>query len=83
MQSKGVAHRFLYKWTPRLFDIEPFLPEHLEIVRNLEKGRTGKAADLLRDHLLVSRERAVERIRSLTGKFSPDNLPYLTLLSPA
>ena len=65
-----------------LFDTEPFLHEHLAIVRNLEKGRIGKAAELLREHLLVSRERATERIRSLEGKFSPDNLPYLTLMSP-
>jgi DNA-binding GntR family transcriptional regulator len=81
-QSLLIAHRFLYKWTPRLFDPEPFLHEHLAIVRNLEKGRIGKAAELLREHLLVSRERATERIRSLEGKFSPDNLPYLTLMSP-
>lgn len=80
-QSLLIAHRFLYKWTPRLFDTEPFLPEHLEIVRSLEQGRTGKAAELLREHLLVSKERMIERIRSLAGKFSPDDLPYLTLLS--
>jgi len=37
----------------------------------------------LRLHLIVSQKRAVERIRSLAGKFSPENLSYLTLLASA
>src|SRR5690606_35995874 len=28
-QSLLVAHHFLYRWTPKLFASEPFLPEHL------------------------------------------------------
>ncbi|HKJ62355.1 MAG TPA: FCD domain-containing protein [Hyphomicrobiales bacterium] len=44
-QSLLIAHRILYKWTPRLFDTEPFLSEHLDIVRNLENGKRDKAVD--------------------------------------
>jgi DNA-binding GntR family transcriptional regulator len=80
-QSLLIAHRFLYKWTPRLFETEPFLPEHLDIVLKLEKGRTAMAARLLHAHLLGSEERAIERIRFIVRKFQPDELSYLTLLA--
>ncbi len=80
-QSLLIAHRFLYKWTPRLFDTEPFLPEHLHIARKLEAGETGKAAALLRKHLRDSRERAIERVQFIIRRFEPDPLPYLTMLS--
>lgn len=80
-QSMLITHRFLYKWTGRTFSIEPIFLEHLEIVGNLEKGRVEKAAELLRVHLLASQHRTIERMRLLNGKFSPSNLPYLTLLS--
>jgi DNA-binding GntR family transcriptional regulator len=81
-QSLLIAHRFLYKWTPRLFDTEPFLAEHLDILLKLEKGRTLKAAKLLHAHLLGSQERAIKRIRFIVRKFQPDELSYLRLLGP-
>src|SRR3546814_16948387 len=61
-QSLLIAHRFLYRWTPRLFETEPFLPEHREIVERLEGGRVKAAAAALEVHLRVSRDRAIARI---------------------
>src|SRR3546814_15513753 len=61
-QSLLIAHRFLYRWTPRLFETEPFLPEHREIVERLEDGRVKAAAAALEAHLRVSRDRAIARI---------------------
>jgi DNA-binding GntR family transcriptional regulator len=79
-QSLLIAHRFLYRWTPRLFETEPFLPEHLEIVKHLEAGRIEAAAKALKHHLLVSRERALARIDVVVRAFHPDDLPYLERL---
>ena len=79
-QSLLVAHRFLYRWTSRLFDIEPFLAEHLAIVRQLERGRISQAAKLLADHLTVSRERAIARIDVIVSEFRAEDLPYLERL---
>jgi hypothetical protein len=42
-----IAHRFLYRWTARMFESEPFLPEHLVIVERLAKSRTTDAAAAL------------------------------------
>lgn len=76
-QSLLIAHRFLYRWTPRLFESEPFLPEHLEIVLRLEAGRVDEAARLLERHLRVSLDRAVARVEFIVREFQPDALPYL------
>ena len=80
-QSLLIAHRFLYRWTPRLFETEPFLPEHLEVVERLEAGRVEAAAEALRRHLLVSRERAIARVEVIVREFNPDELPYLARLA--
>jgi DNA-binding GntR family transcriptional regulator len=82
-QSLLIAHRFLYKWTPRLFDTEPFLPEHRQILLKLQEGETAEAARLLHAHLVVSQERAIERIGFILREFQPDELSYLTLLENA
>jgi DNA-binding GntR family transcriptional regulator len=79
-QSLLIAHRFLYRWTPRLFETEPFLPEHLEIISWLGSGETEMAAEALADHLRVSRERAIARIDAVIREFRPDPLPYLERL---
>jgi DNA-binding GntR family transcriptional regulator len=76
-QSLLIAHRFLYRWTPRLFESEPFLPEHLAIVERLQSGRTAEAARSLKRHLRVSRERAIARIAVVAREFDPDDLGYL------
>jgi DNA-binding GntR family transcriptional regulator len=82
-QSLLVAHRFLYRWTPRLFATEPFLPEHREIVERLEQGKVKAAAKALEHHLRVSRERAVARIDVIRRDLRPDELPYLQRLRSA
>ncbi|CAN7729864.1 GntR family transcriptional regulator [Neorhizobium tomejilense] len=79
-QALLVAHRFLYQWMPRLFGSEPFLPEHMEIVERLEAGRVGDAAASLRQHLQVSRQRAIDRITRVTREVHPHDLPYLDKL---
>jgi DNA-binding GntR family transcriptional regulator len=76
-QSLLIAHRFLYRWTPRLFETEPFLPEHLGIVDRLQAGAVKDAARELEKHLKVSRDRAVARIDVIVETLRPDELPYL------
>jgi DNA-binding GntR family transcriptional regulator len=82
-QSLLIAHRFLYRWTPRLFDTEPFLPEHREIIERLEQGKTKAAAKSLERHLRVSRDRAISRIDAIRREMTPEELPYLERLSNA
>ena len=76
-QSLLIAHRFLYRWTPRLFESEPFLPEHLKIVERLEDGDATEAARALETHLRVSQDRAIARIAVVARELDPDDLPYL------
>ncbi|MBK1698883.1 GntR family transcriptional regulator [Rhodovibrio salinarum] len=79
-QSLLIAHRFLYRQTSRLFEGEPFLPEHLEIVDRLERGRPDAAAEQLEHHLRVSRDRALHRIDAINQQYEPDGLSYLDRL---
>lgn len=76
-QSLLIAHRFLYRWTPRLFASEPFLPEHLAIVEHLERGRPELAARKLEEHLRVSGDRAISRVDAVIREAVPESLPYL------
>jgi DNA-binding GntR family transcriptional regulator len=80
-QSLLIAHRFLYRWTPRLFETEPFLPEHLEIVERLQRGAFEAAAQALEIHLRVSRERAIARVDVIVRAFAPDDVSYLERLA--
>lgn len=80
-QSLLIAHRFLYRWTPRLFETEPFLPQHLEIVESLQRGRTKAAAKELEAHLRDSLDRALSRIDVIVREMKPDPLAYLDRLS--
>lgn len=79
-QSLLIAHRFLYRWTIRLFETEPFLPEHLEIVERMQAGRVADAAAALGQHLRDSRDRATARVDVILREFNPDDLPYLERL---
>ncbi|WP_349370525.1 GntR family transcriptional regulator [Salinarimonas sp.] len=82
-QSLLIAHRFLYRRTLAMFEVEPFLPEHLEVVRRLRAGHAHQARERLRAHLMVSRERAMARIERIRHAFDPVDLPYLERLPPA
>ncbi|WP_372424769.1 GntR family transcriptional regulator [Salinarimonas chemoclinalis] len=82
-QSLLIAHRFLYPRTLAMFEVEPFLPEHLAVVRLLRAGRIAEARAELRGHLMVSRERAMARIARIRRSFDPPDLPYLERLAPA
>lgn len=79
-QSLLIAHHFLYRWTARMFDSEPFLPEHLEIVDLLQAGQVDAAADALDNHLRQSRDRAIARVGAIAAGPQPDPLPYLERL---
>lgn len=81
-QSLLIAHRFLYRWTSLLFEPEPFLPEHLDIVRKLEAGKVGDAASLLESHLRVSGDRALARVGVISAGSRPEPLSYLEPLTP-
>lgn len=76
-QSLLIAHRFLYRSTPRLFETEPFLPEHMEIIQQMEAGRIEVAAQALEQHLLVSRDRALARVDVIARGFQCEELSYL------
>lgn len=76
-QSLLVAHRFLYRWTPRMFGDEPFLNEHVEILDRLEEGAFRAAGDALRRHLSVARARATARVDLVREAFPVEELPYL------
>lgn len=82
-QSLLIAHRFLYRWTPRLFEREPFLPEHLEVIELLQGGKAEAAARALERHLMVSRDRAVARVDLIRREFNAEELPYLERLDAA
>ena len=79
-QSLLIAHRFLYRWTPRLFASEPFLPEHLSIVEWLEHNEVQKAAKALERHLRDSRDRALARVEVIRQAFEPESLAWLDRL---
>jgi DNA-binding GntR family transcriptional regulator len=81
-QSLIIAHRFLYRWTSRLFATEPFLPEHLEVIEHMEAGHIAKAARALEAHLRISRDRAMARVNAIATGPQPDPLPYLDRLRP-
>jgi DNA-binding GntR family transcriptional regulator len=77
-----IAHSFLYGWSPRLYPIEPFLPEHMRVVERLESGHVEEAAKALEEHLRASLDRAVARIDAVAREFKPEPLPYLEPLHP-
>lgn len=76
-QSLLIAHRFLYRTTTRMYRVEPFLPEHLEIVELLRAHAVEDAAGALERHLLVSKGRAVERLDWIRTSESPEDMPHL------
>jgi len=76
-QSLLIAHSFLYRWGPRLFASEPFLPEHLEIAERLEGGHLRESAAALERHMRMSLDRAVARIDAVARGVKPPILPYL------
>jgi DNA-binding GntR family transcriptional regulator len=79
-QSLIIAHRFLYRWTSRLFATEPFLPEHLEVIERLEAGHIADAAKALEAHLRVSPDRIMARVEAIATGPPPEPLPYLDWL---
>ena len=79
-QSLLIAHHFLYRWTARMFDSEPFLPEHLEVIELLQADRVEGAARALENHLRQSRDRAIARVGAIAVGPQPDPLPYLERL---
>jgi DNA-binding GntR family transcriptional regulator len=81
-QALLIAHRFLYRWTARLFDVEPLIPEHLDVLDRLHAGHVPEAAKALENHLRVSRDRAITRIEVIARGPQPEPTSYLELLWP-
>jgi DNA-binding GntR family transcriptional regulator len=79
-QSLLIAHSFLYRWGPRLYEVEPFLSEHLTVIELLEAGRIDEAARELGEHLRLSLDRAVARLDIVARDYRPSSLPYLVPL---
>lgn len=79
-QALLVAHHFLYRQTSEMFESEPFLPEHLAVIRYLEQSDVPSACQALVDHLQVSRQRAMQRINAVASSIRPATLPYLEQL---
>jgi DNA-binding GntR family transcriptional regulator len=76
-QTLLVAHHFLYQWTSGLFATEPFLPEHLAVVRALQSGNLEGAQAALAHHLQISQQRALLRVQTIARGIEPYELPYL------
>lgn len=75
------AHSFLYRTAPRIFPTEPFLPEHRTVLERLVAGHVASAADALREHLVLSLDRAVYRIEKVRGLVTPAPVDYLLPLA--
>lgn len=73
-----VANAFLYESTSGPVGPDPFIEEHLAVVRALDAGRVGQAADALENHLDVALGRVLRRIGSVIDTASLEPLPYLT-----
>jgi len=78
-QSLLVAHHFLYRWTPKLFRSEPFLPEHREILDRLMAGRFEDASHSLKWHLQSSSARVIARVDLIQDEFRTEGISFLTL----
>lgn len=76
-QSLLVAHSFLYALMPQIYGVEPFLVEHRAVLERLEAGDAAAAAVALREHLEVSRGRALDRIAVVSRHLTPAPLAYL------
>lgn len=76
-QSLLVAHSFLYALMPQIYGVEPFLVEHRAVLERLEAGDVAAAAAALREHLQISRGRALDRIAIVSRHLTPAPLTYL------
>ncbi|HYH37618.1 MAG TPA: GntR family transcriptional regulator [Azospirillum sp.] len=75
-----ITNAVLYEATSSAFGAEPFVGEHLDIVRALESRRPDAAAEHLEQHLRVAQGRALGRLDQLVRSGVLDPLPYLTPL---
>ena len=60
--------------TPRT---DAFLDEHAAVVTRLAQGRPAEAADALLNHLVISREKGVERLAEFHRRFSATAVDYI------
>jgi DNA-binding GntR family transcriptional regulator len=75
-----VTNAFLYEATNSTHAGDPFIEEHLAIVRALEAGRPDEAAHRLEDHLRVALGRALGRIERMVRNGALEPLRYLAPL---
>jgi DNA-binding GntR family transcriptional regulator len=79
-QAILVAHHRLYQPSAPPIDEEPFLLEHLEVLERLSGGDVAGACHALANHLMISRERAMMRIKTTASNLSLPELGYLERL---
>lgn len=60
--------------TPRT---DAFLDEHSAVVTELAKGRPAEAAEALLNHLVISREKGVERLAEFHRRFNATAVDYI------
>ncbi|MEM8552517.1 MAG: GntR family transcriptional regulator [Pseudomonadota bacterium] len=82
-QSLLLAHRYFYRLTAQMYEVEPFLAEHLAVLKPLFAGRIGTAKRALHAHLMASSDRAVDRIAMIRGRVPEETVSFLEPLPPA
>ncbi|WP_084536716.1 GntR family transcriptional regulator [Azospirillum halopraeferens] len=75
-----ITNAVLYEATSGSFIADPFIAEHLAVVRALESGNPGAAAEHLEEHLRISGGRALRRIECLVRTGTLEPLRYLAPL---
>ncbi|MGQ9369537.1 GntR family transcriptional regulator [Azospirillum sp. ST 5-10] len=75
-----ITNAVLYEATSNAFVSDPFVAEHLAIVRALDAGRADEAAGHLEEHLRIAGGRALRRLDRMVERGVLEPLPYLTRL---
>ncbi len=81
-QSLLLAHKFFYQHTADIYPVEPFLAEHIDVLETLQKGAVSEACTGLRDHLINSSNRAVERIAKIRDQINDTPPDFLEQMGP-
>ncbi|MFN7104214.1 MAG: GntR family transcriptional regulator, partial [Pseudorhizobium sp.] len=72
-----VTNAHLYDTTRGVFGPDPFVQEHLDIIKALERGDVEIACHLLQIHMDHALPRALDRIHHMVGDGQFEALPYL------
>ncbi|HYG86703.1 MAG TPA: GntR family transcriptional regulator [Azospirillum sp.] len=76
-----ITNAVLYEATSSPFGTDPFIGEHLDIVRSLEAGQPDRAAQQLENHLRIALGRALGRIDHMVRNGALEPMSYLSPVS--